>query len=172
MTLAPIHRFLDRSSWKTYAYERLVSLLFEAVLLLVCALPLVRSWRSALAQIAILILQLHASEVRRELASIDGRHAEAGGVSPLPEAKAALRAKLERHLDLVSWVWPGLAAAVTAVESRSVALGAVLGLLATLARVAWGRALFPAWRRSRLAWRAEQLGPMSRRAARLAASED
>lgn len=149
-----IHRFIDASGRPTYVYERRAFLLLEAVLLAACALPVVTGWRSAATYALAALLRLAEAELKREDASVAGRHAERGGVSPLPPEKAARAARRSRALEVVGWLWPVLLAAAGAAEAGTLTLAAGAGLWATLCRWFWARRVLPAWRTSRVAWQA------------------
>lgn len=147
-----IHKYLDKSRRKTFEYERAANFILEIVLLVVGALPVVTSIRSGLAYGLIAILRLYETEIRREDASVAGRHAERGGVLPLPSEKVARAEQRAKTLAVVTWVWPGLAAIVQAAESRLWGVVFLVSLGATLVRVLWGRVIMPAWRKSRIEW--------------------
>ncbi len=147
-----VHKCLDKSSRKTFEYERAANFLLELVLLVVGALPIVTGIRSGLAYGLVAALRLYETELRREDASVAGRHAERGGVLPLPSEKVTRAAQRTKTLAVVTWIWPGLAAIVQAAESKLFGVVLLVSVGTTLVRVAWGRVLMPAWRGSRLAW--------------------
>ncbi len=148
-----IHKYLDKSRRKTFEYERAANFLLEFVLLVVGALPIVTSVRSGLAYGLVAVLRLYETELRREDASVAGRHAERGGVLPLPSEKVARAEQRTKTLALVTWIWPGLAALVQAAESKLFGVVLLVSVGTTLVRVAWGRVLMPAWRKSRVEWK-------------------
>lgn len=148
-----IHRHIDRTKRPTYIYERAAFLLVEVALLVACAVPVVTSVRAAALAILVGALRLHEAELRREDASVTGRHAERGGVSPLPAAKEAQAQRRARALELVSWAWPSLTTVLLAADQRTPAAAWMVAVLAALVRAAWARLVMPAWRRSRVAWR-------------------
>jgi hypothetical protein len=150
-----IHRFLDRSSVPTWRYERAVRVLFELILLVACAAPVVSGWRSALAQGLVIALRLHQAETGREKASIIGRAKEAG-LTTEPDVCREKRARLSvlsAREALIAWTWPALVVIVSAAETKSIGLVATLGLVATMARVWFDKRAMPAWRKSRVEWR-------------------
>lgn len=148
-----IHRHLDRSPRPTYAYERAGFLLVEGLLLVVCAVPVVTSTRAALLAIVVGALRLHEAELRREDASVVGRHAERGGISPLPAHKEARARQRANALEIISWAWPSLTTVLLAVDQPTPIAACAVALVAGIARATWSRAVMPAWRRSRVAWR-------------------
>jgi hypothetical protein len=148
------HRLLDRSTRPTYVYERAAGLLVELLLLAGCAAVSVTGWRSGLAAGVVAALRLYDYELRRADSSVATRQREAGAVGPLPEHKRAAAAARARASAIVAWTWPGLTMFVGAAEARTVSAAMLAGLGATLIRVAWGTRVMPAWRRSRVAWRA------------------
>jgi hypothetical protein len=154
MSLASIHRFIDARQWPTYRYEQLAALGLEAMLLYACALPVATDWRGRIVLTLVGILRGIETEARREEASVMGRHAERGGVLPLPGHKVARAAARARLLEIVSWIWPGLILIALAVEARQITMATLLAIGAGLVRAAWSRWTMPAWRRSRVAWRA------------------
>jgi hypothetical protein len=149
-----IHRRLDRRARPTFVYERAATLLLEVVLLIACAVAAVTGWRSLIAAGLVGVLRLYETELRREDASVLGRHKERGGVSPLPPEKVARAAHRERSLEVVTWLWPGLTSLVMAAEAGPITVTAIAAISATLVRATWGRVVMPRWRASRVAWRA------------------
>ena len=149
-----IHHHLDRQTRPTFVYERAATLALEVMLLVACALPAVTGWRSCIAAGLVGVLRLYETELRREDASVLGRHKERGGVSALPAEKVARAGHRERALEVVTWVWPGMTALVMAAEVGPIIATAIAAIGATLVRAAWGRMIMPRWRASRVAWRA------------------
>lgn len=156
-----IHRYLDKSSRKTFEYERAANFVLEFVLLAVAAFPIVTSLRSAFAYSLIAALRLFETELRREDASVSGRHAEHGGVLPLPSQKARRAEQRTKILAVVTWVWPGLAAVVQAAESKQWGVVFWVSVGTTLVRVIWGRIIMPTWRKSRVEWQMQRKQSMA-----------
>jgi len=156
VNLDRIHRAIDASGVETYIFERAAFLLLELVLLALGALPVVTDLRSGIFVAGVGILRLTEAEVRREEASVMGRHRERGGISELPEHKRKRAAWRARMLERMSWYWPSLVLFALAAASRSYGAALWVGLGSVLVRAAWARLVMPAWRRSRIAWRKRQ----------------
>ena len=154
-----IHSFFDRSSVPTWRYERTVRVLLETLLLVICAAPVITGWRSLVAQVLVGALRLHQAENGREKASILGRYAEQNDGEPYSVLAAHKQTRI-KTLDardaLITWTWPALVPIVSAAETRSFTLVLVLGILATLARVAFDKLAIPRWRLSRLEWKGKR----------------
>lgn len=155
-----IHKYIDESKRpdglprETWEFEQAVILAIEFILLVVAAAPVVTSWRSGLANTIVLQLRMFEAYWRREDGSVYGRHDEAGGIAPLPERKMA-RARLRKKiLTIITWIWPGLCTMVQAAEAQTVTWAVGLGLLATMIRLLIGLVAMPAWRKSRIEWKA------------------
>ncbi len=148
-----LHRWIDRSTRPTYVYERAVFLGLEVALLVACAVPVATSVRAVALAILVGALRLHEAELRREDGSVMGRHTERGGVLPLPEHKHARARQRANALEIVSWAWPSLTTVLLAADQRTPFVAWTVALGAGLVRAAWSRAVMPAWRRSRVAWR-------------------
>lgn len=159
-----IHRLIDRAEARfgirTHHFEAAHRVLFEVFLLALCAVPGVSGWRSALAALLVNALRLRAAETGRRKASILGRAKEAGLVvdPDLAPYKLAQLREIEEEEAWHTWAWPGLAMVVAAAEMRSFTAALVLGAGATLARAWYDKRALPAWRRSRLAWKARRDG--------------
>lgn len=148
-----IHAFIDRSGLPTWVWERRVRVLLETLLLVVCAAPVVTGWRSFMAQALVGTLRLHQAENGREKASILGRYTELNDGEPhsnLTLHKQARIKILDARDALITWIWPVLVPIVSAAETSTFNLALVVGILATLARVAHDKLVIPAWRKSRL----------------------
>lgn len=148
-----IHQFLDASKRRTYVYERAAFLALEVALLVACAVPTIVGWRSGVAALIVGCLRLYEAELRREEASVTGRHKELGGVADLPPEKVARAASRTRALEVVGWLWPILTTMVASADAGRLSAGAALGVGATIVRWVWSRRIMPRWRASRLAWR-------------------
>jgi hypothetical protein len=142
-----------RISGETWRYERAATLALETALLIACALPAVHDLRSGAIAAVTGLLRLYQAETAREKASIEGRHRERHAAPPYPPRKQALIDALAWREQLVTWAWPAL---IVLVAADSWGWPAATALFATLARAAWAKLAFPAWRRSRAAWRATQ----------------
>lgn len=93
-------------------------------------------------------------EDRRCITSVNGRHTEAGHeVSPLPPEKAAIVAAAKAREPLFVWAWPLLSSLLAAGYARSILGAMIVALVSGYVRAAWESKWFPAWRKSRLAWR-------------------
>lgn len=159
-----IHRLIDRAEsrfgLRTHHFEAAHRVLFEAFLLALCAVPGVSGWRSLVAALLVNALRLCAAETGRRKASILGRAKEDGlVVEPdlAPEKLAKLR-EIDEEEAWHTWAWPGLAMAVAAAELQTFTAALALGVGTTLARAWYDKRSLPAWRRSRLAWKAERDG--------------
>lgn len=155
-----IHRFLDaRPNIETNVYERRMVWLRELLLLaatLGASLSFVdlRSWIPAMVAALAAAVQC---EDRRVVASVAGRHEEAGNkLAPLPEHKAKIVAAAKTREPFFVWGWPLLSSLVAAGYARSVTAALVVALLAGWIRAAYDSKWYPAWRRSRVAWRSKR----------------
>lgn len=160
----PVHRWIDARQARletqghpkdgdTWLYERAVNFTLETLLLLACALPAVHDRRSGAVAAVTGLLRLYQAETAREKASIEGRHRERHAAPPYPPHKQRLIDTLAWREQWVTWAWPALFVLVAA---DSWGWPAAAALFATLTRAAWAKLAFPAWRRSRAAWRAER----------------
>jgi hypothetical protein len=91
---------------------------------------------------------------RREKGSTYGRHTENGGVAPLPEHKIPRDKKREKILNVITWIWPALATGVQAAETQAITWAVAIGMFATMVRIIIGAIAKPAWRASRMEWKA------------------
>ena len=151
-----VHSFLDRSSVLTWKYERAVRVAMETILLVVCAAPVVTGWRSLIAQALVGALRLHQAEVGREKASIMSRAKEQGlflEPSTMGKGKAKRLHVLDAREAIIAWVWPVLVPLVAAAETNAWTWVLVVGVMATLARIAFDKWAMPKWRASRVGWR-------------------
>ena len=159
-----IHQLIDRAEarWglQTYHFEAAHRVMFEAFLLTLCTVPGVSGWRSVVAALLVNALRLRAAETGRRKASILGRAKERGLVvePQLVFSKRQELKQIEEEEAWHTWAWPGLTAFVAAAESGSFTFAAGLALASTLARAWYDKRALPAWRRSRLAWKARRDG--------------
>lgn len=157
MNLSSIHRFLDaRPNIETNVYERRMVWLRE-LLLLAATLGASLSFQDLRSWIPALVAAFGAAvqcEDRRCIASVGGRHVEAGNEAPpLPEHKAKIVAAAKAREPFFVWGWPLLSALVAAGYARSVTAALVVALVAGYIRSAYDSKWYPAWRRSRVKWR-------------------
>lgn len=156
-----VHKFLDWQPFPTWVYESALRLSFETGLLVLCAYPSVTSSAALQAQIFSGAIRLIQVEVARKKASILGRAQEQGKIPARPK----LADEKEHELYVLGWL-DDLSTYVFAIVAPIVAailgggeLGLTIGLtiFATFARLVYDRALYPAWRQDRVAWKAELL---------------
>jgi hypothetical protein len=153
--LALVHRFLDARG-ETWHYEIATRLALEVLLLALCALRSVTSWRSAVAQVVIGLVRLTEVWVTHQGRSVQGRAKEEGLIvdwTALRPNKAKVLRQLEAAERWGYWLWPTLVPMAQAWEAGSVALALALNTIATLARRGFDRKTLPAWRKSRITWR-------------------
>lgn len=155
-----VHRWLDRRpDVETNVYERRMVwarelLLLAATLGASISFSDLRSWIPALVAAFAAAVQC---EDRRVAASVAGRHEEAGNkLAPLPEHKARIVAAAKAREPFFVWGWPLLSALVAAGYARSVTAALVVALVAGWIRAAYDSKWYPAWRRSRVAWRSKR----------------
>ena len=156
--LAFIHRFLDSrpAPSRTWHFELGVRMTMEVLLLILCALPVVTSWRAFVAQVIIGAVRFAEAWIGHEGRNIQIRLKEQGIVTSnefLPREK---RVALQRLADCDRWgywAWPVVVPLVQAAEAQAFGIAVVLTVAATLCRRWLDRGLLPAWRRSRLEWR-------------------
>jgi hypothetical protein len=152
-----VHRHLDtKPKWRqTWEYERAARISLEIVLLVACAIPVIMGWRSAFGQFVLFMLRVWSTWMTHEARSIRGRGKEQGHtITNLPEHKQRALTNFEQAEILISWVWPGLLVLIPAVETWTFTLAAGLNLVATMIRITFDTVILPAWRKSRLAWKA------------------
>jgi hypothetical protein len=154
-----VHRWLDRRpNIETNVYERRMVFVRELLLLaatLGASLSFadLRSWIPALVGAFGAAVQC---EDRRLIGSVGGRHIEAGNEAPpLPPKKAKLVTAAKDREPFWVWAWPLLSAILAAGYARSITGALVVALFAGYVRAAWDGKWFPAWRRSRVAWRSK-----------------
>lgn len=151
-----VHRAIDASSRRTYVWERRAVrirefVLLAASLLVSVSLNDVRSWIPAIIGAAAAYVQ---ADDRRERSSIAARHAEYGNkAAPLPAGKQWLLDRIAWREQVFTWLWPLLSALLAAGYARSVSGALIVALVSGYVRAAWETKWFPAWRKSRLAWR-------------------
>ena len=157
MNLSFVHKWLDRRpNVETNIYERRVVWLREAILLVATlgaslSFADLRSWIPAIVGTFAAAVQC---EDRRAIGSVGGRHVEAGNEAPpLPPKKAKIIEAAKGREPFWVWGWPLLSAILAAGYARSVTWALVVALVAGYVRAAWDGKWFPAWRRSRVAWR-------------------
>ncbi len=158
MSLSFVHQWLDRRPHiEANIYERRMVWLRE-LLLLVATLGAslsftdLRSWIPELVGTFAAAIQC---EDRRVVASVGGRHLERGNETPpLPPAKAKIIEGARDREPFWVWAWPLLSALVAAGYARSVTWALMVALVAGYVRAAWDGRWFPAWRKSRVEWRA------------------
>ncbi len=159
-TMRYVHKYIDdskRSDGKpreTWEFEQAVLLPIEFLLLVAAAVPVVTGWRSGLANAIILALRMTEAYWRREEGSVYGRHKEDGGIAALPERKLARAKVREKILTTITWIWPGLSTMVQAAEAQTVTWAVGIGIVVTMVRLLIGSVAMPAWRKSRLEWKA------------------
>ena len=156
--LGAINRALDRARAPTYVFERAATLAIETALLIAGAVATVRSLPEGIAAAIVAGLQLTATELRREEASVAARHRERGAITilPLPLHKQARALERAKALKIITWFWPSAIMVVAAAPSGRVAWPALVATIAALVRAAWSELVMPLWRRSRVLWRARQ----------------
>lgn len=158
-----IHLFID---WldiyfniKTYHVEMTLRLLFETVLLVMCAWPSVNTVGGAAVQVFAGAVRLHQVECGRAKASINGRAVEQGKIPPrskLSAEKELLLEKLEWHDLMIQWIWPVVApitAAVASGDPNAISSALLLGIAATLLRGLYDKPGMAWWRASRVEWK-------------------
>ena len=154
-----IHQWLDapiRQHIETNVYEKRAVWAREIVLViatLTTSLTMMdfRSWIPA---IVAAIWSAIQCEDRRCIASVNTRHTEAGHEAPpLPPVKADIVAAAKAREPLFVWAWPLLSSLLAAGYARSISGALIVALVSGYIRAAWESKWFPAWRKSRLAWR-------------------
>lgn len=155
-----IHKFLDWQPFDTWVYECIVRLTMETFLLILCAYPTITTNASRNVAIVAGIIRLIQVEIVRKKASILGRALEEGKIPERP--KLAEHKEHELYVlgwldDLSTYFLVTLAPIVLAVVGEG-RIDIVLGLsvFATIVRTIYDRAAYPAWRASRVAWKAKR----------------
>lgn len=157
MKLDYLHQWLDRRPHvETNVYERRAVWIREAILLVATlgaslSFADLRSWIPAIVGAFAAAVQC---EDRRLIGSVGGRHVERGNEAPpLPPAKAKIVEAAKAREPFFVWAWPLLSSLVAAGYARSVTASLVVALVAGYVRAAYDSKWFPAWRKSRVAWR-------------------
>lgn len=154
--ISRIHRWLDRRTTETNVFEKRMVwarelLLLAATLGASLSFSDLRSWIPALVGAFAAAVQC---EDRRVVASVAGRHEEAGNkIAPLPERKAKLVENAKAREPFFVWGWPLLSAILAAGYARSVTAALVVALAAGWIRSTYDTRWYPAWRASRVKWR-------------------
>lgn len=158
-----IHLFIDylddRFGIKTNQVEMVLRLIFETLLLVLCALPSVHSGRDAIVQIAVGAMRLHQVEGGRAKTSILGRAVEQGKIPPRPKLsteKELLLEKIDWHDLVCQWIWPvvtPIAVAVASGEPNAISGALLLGIASTLLRGLYDKPGMSWWRASRVEWK-------------------
>ncbi len=155
-----IHKFLDWQPLPTWVYESLTRLTMETALLIVCAYPTITSTATRNAAIFAGLIRLVQCEISRKRASILGRAQEEGKIPERPK----LAEHKEHELYVLGWLDylnTYLLATLTPIVLAVVGEGRIditlgLAVFATVVRTIHDRAAYPAWRASRVEWKAER----------------
>jgi hypothetical protein len=140
---------------QTFVYEARVVRAREVLLATLTAIVTWTSWQASFPVLLSLLFGLSAFDTRREMGSINGRHVEKGNkADPLPAGKQLRMDQLIFRDRLLMWSVPALLNAVNAWNAGGFTAAIVVGVFSTYLRAVWDLTWMPAWRVSRVAWKA------------------